>query len=231
MSKAIIPAGRECRRKGFVNRLRRGVFGLLLACGATHAQAFEWTAPFDPDRDSSDSEAIIDLTDVFKPKLHLRVQLRNLSDSLGRDLSFSQAYRLPISDAEHSLARVAASGSWGLLLSADDLSRLREGSGMDLQVPALGALRLNLRMNDEAEAPWLIARGWSLGGSFEQTQVLNGASTRSGIAFVPQLVLDLAELTPVKDRLNLSFQYAHWHNRAGLATDDVQPQLLLKWSF
>lgn len=233
MSKAIIPTGRERRRQGFVNRLRRCAFGVLLACGATHAQAFELTAPFDRDRERLRSD---DPAETAARHLHLSVQLRNAQPGLDRNLFVGQAYRESLSDDPastmgQSLASVAASGSWGMLLSADDVSRLREGSGMDLQVPALGYLRLNFRTADDDAVAWPIARGWSLGGSFEQTQVLDGARTRSGIAFVPQLVLDLAALTPVKDRLNLSFQYAHWHNRDGQATDDLQPQLLLKWSF
>lgn len=228
MNQAGIPTGRERRRHGVVNRLRRGLFGLLLACGATHAQAFDLTAPFDREREGLQAD---DLAESATRHLHLSVQLRNVEPGVDRNLFAGQTYRESLSDTGQSLASAAASGSWGVLLSADDVSRLREGSGMDLQVPALGALRLNFRTADDEAAAWPIARGWSIGGSFEQTQIVDGARTRSGVAFVPQLVLDLAALTPVKDRLNLSLQYAHWHNRDGQATDDLQPQLLLKWSF
>ncbi|MEK6806086.1 MAG: hypothetical protein AABY95_05505 [Pseudomonadota bacterium] len=228
MGLAAIPTGRERRRKGLINRARRGLFGLLLACGATHAQAFELTAPFDRDRDRLQAD---DPAETAARHLHLSVQLRNAQPGVDRNLFVGQAYRESLSETGQSLASAAASGSWDMLLSADDVSRLREGSGMDLQVPALGYLRLNFRTADDEAVAWPIARGWSLGGSFEQTQVLDGSRIRSGIAFVPQLVLDISGLTPVKDRLNLSFQYAHWHNRDGQANDDRQPQLLLKWSF
>ncbi len=227
MRHAVTPTGKERRRKGLSNRLRRIGFGLLLTCGASHAQAFELMAPFDRDRDNLQPD---NLGQAAKRHLHLSVQIRNLDNGRDQSLFIGQSFRESLSDTGLSLATAAASGSWGMLLTADDVSRLREGSGMDLQVPALGHLRLNMRTKDD-EGAWPIARGWSLGGSFEQTQILSGAGIRSGIAFVPQLVLDIAELTPINDRLNLSFQYAHWHNRDGQATSDLQPQLLLKWSF
>ena len=229
MSGVVIPTGKERRRKGVLNRLRRAVFGLLLSCGANHAQAFDLMAPFDRDRDGA---TVTDsLTDAAKRHLHLFIEMRNFDDVPGRSLFIGQTYRETLSGTGQSLATAAASGSWGMMFSADEISRLREGGGMDFQVPALGKLRLNYRSGDDTDAPWLIARGWSLGGSFEQTQVLEGAHIRGGVDFVPQLVLDLSALTPINDRFNLTFQYAHWHNRDGMATDDRQPQLLLKWSF
>ncbi len=229
MSQALIPTGRERRRKGALNRLRRAAFGLLLACGATHAQAFALMEPFESDSTSFGADS---LSALAKRYLRLSVQFRNFDDSAAdRALFVSQAYQESLSNTGRSLASVAASGSWGLILSADDFNRLREGEGLDLQVPALGKLRLNFRRGDEADAPCSIARGWSLGGSFEQTRVLDGARISGGVSFVPQLVVDLAALTPIEDRLNLSLQYANWHSASGMATEDKQPQLLLKWSF
>lgn len=170
------------------------------------------------------------LTEDTKRHMHFSVQTRNLDISSDRGV-LGKGYREPVSSPAQTLARAAAAGAWRMMLSAEHMDRLYAGNGVDLQLPALGNMRLNFRSGDDSATAWPIAHGWSLGGAFEQTQVLEGAGIRGGIDFVPQLVVDLASLTPAADRLNLCFQYANWHNQDGHATRDKQPQALLRWSF
>lgn len=203
--------GRERRRKGFFNRLRRMVYGLMLltALPCAHAQ-------------NKDTETA--------PRKH------RMSPSIGAQILPSlnnpatlMSLRLS-AEAHSNLLRL------GLSHEASDVNK---GLGVALAMPDMGYLYVNLYCpDDETPGEWRLAGDEAsaeltpLTHRDERALIRGIEQSNTRLLLAPQLVLHLDEILGTRNKLEARLQYAPW---AGLIEHpgggERLPQAVLSWPF
>lgn len=160
------PAGRERRRKGPINRIRRFLYGVLLFAAAPGALAAD------------------ELASIGKYRTHAVAQATQRADLA--TLQGLLVLRAGTGDApDVSLDSITAevpqlgSGQAPQFRITPGRSADASGVAFDLPVSDLGEFQLKLRTESSAELS-----GWSLGGTLE---MLAAASRRRHVAAIPTL--------------------------------------------
>lgn len=231
-------AGRERRRKGPVNRVRRFLYGLLLAASAPGAMAADELAALGQYRVQPRPAAA-----VAPERAAVLATLQGLIMIHAETVAAAEApLRSQLGHPRIALdtvtARVQHSGDAPLFrVSVSDLPSIRDGVGFDLAVPDLGNFHLNLyaRRNARSEGRrWEVNAGepesapaWSLGGTLELVRVVDG---QRHVAFVPELLFDLSGQEGNYLPFQASLRMAHWRSLTEKqALDDQVPQLTFRW--
>jgi hypothetical protein len=224
--------GRERRRKGLVNRLRRTCYGVMLAVTSHTAtadpNAMRPLAPpphprvFDPSR--TDSFAVDNspaLLDQLQAGVRISGVLLGDAPAVGPQLRIGKGI-----------------GS----LFDDPIGTLRQGAALDLALPDVGSLHLNLfakrkprhwALNPDAQAEGP-QRAWSLGASVEMVKVGEPGERHAqrSLSIAPQLVLDLDRLLGAPGQLDATVQYAHWRSPDDdRAYGGPVAQATIRWKF
>ena len=224
--------GRERRRKGWVNVLRRGLYGLML-----------WISqPFS-------AEAADDAAAQAEPKarratIDIQVQpAENPGDPAGWrvGVSTSDPRMMP---ALSPLAERLRRQRWNF---DRNLPNLRAGIGLDIDLPDAGNLHLNLLPPKSNVGPsaqglrWKLSADdigntgklWSLGGTLDRVRSSDGPGEpgEQKLTVTPQLMLDVDALAGMKGDARLMIQRAQW--RDGQSGEDLGQvwQVNLRWRF
>lgn len=228
----------ERRRKGIVNRLRRSLYGLLLACGAPLACGISARAV------ASDTQSVAPEAESQQNFAAL-VFIKGLAEDQARPVAFGASFsRAAIGEiSEQSLSATPLPLRNGLLtlsFSDDELRRWRKGAGLDITVPDLGQFRLNFfSRGGEALKRWDLSpvteelesesRPWSLGASVDWVRTREGEGRE--LVFIPKLAVDVSDLLKTRTRLDVCIQYAHWRSREPGEHQGRVPQAVLRWAF
>lgn len=229
--------GRERRRKGPVNRVRRFLYGLLLAAAAPGAMAADELAALGQYRAQPRPA-----TTVAPERAAVLATLQGLimihAETAAAEEAPLRAERgYPRIALDTVTARVQQVGEAPLFrVSVSDGPSIRDGVGFDLAVPELGNFHLNLyaRRNARTEGRrWAVSAGepeppaWSLGGTLELVRVVDG---EKHVAFVPELLFDVSSRGDSYLPFQASLRMAHWRSLAEKhALDDRVPQLTFRW--
>lgn len=238
-----MPAGRERRRKGPVNRLRRFLYGVLLAAAAPGAMAADELAALGQHRPapkppvSSAPERALLAT--LQGLILIHAESTVVAEAVARR---EQAY--PRIALDTVTARVPENPDAPLFrVAVSDGREVRDGVGFDLAVPDIGNFHLNLytRRNARSEGRrWAAIAGeseaddapapgpaWSLGGTLELVRTLGG---EKHVAFVPEVLIDLGGKPEGYLPFQASLKMAHWRSLAEKQSlDERVPQLSFKW--
>lgn len=163
-------------------------------------------------------------------------------------LNLEPARDQPVSTPYKALGRVYSDDSARQVLShtvvvTDELSILRAGVGMDLNLSEIGNLHFNLYSPDgdlnkgkrwtfgtsNDPTPIVCKKIWSFGGTLELTRT-HPSGPRT-VVFVPQLMFNLESLRGVGNKVQMTLQYQHWNGGSGNDDDRAMPQVSIKWSF
>lgn len=239
-----VPQGRERRRKGPINELRRALYGLMLSSASVPAMA----AGHPPAKTADAPHRL--------PRIHLSDVLAGQLDSLmlhdpaappDAPLTMFGPMSPLLSHARSISPDFVFAPIGGLLLTAhflgNDLETIGKGLGADFLVPELGYFHLNLYNGPDGPnlgKRWKIApngfalpksadKVWSLGGTVDVES--RGASAKRELVFVPQLVLNLDSAIPMQGRMQAVFSYRNWRSTPGLSRHEAVPQVSLKWNF
>jgi hypothetical protein len=231
------PSGRERRRKGPINRLRRVLYGLLLMAAAPGAAAADETAYIGKYRAAS-AAASLPYQRIVEATIQGLVVLRAEPAESAASPAAGIGYpRIALDNVNaHFYTAVGADPSL-VKLSVTETGSIRDGVGFDLSLPDLGRFHLNLysRRNARTEgARWRMDRTepaerktWSMGGSLEVVRTVDGDRQ---LAFVPELLVDLdpgnAGLLPFQATL----KYGNWKSVSERRSLDEQAvQIMFKW--
>jgi hypothetical protein len=227
--------GRERRRKGPVNRVRRFLYGLLLAASAPGAMAADELAALGQHRPPAHSAtAATPQRAAVLATLQGLIMIHAESASAAEEPLHNQA-GYPRIALDTVTARVQHADDAPLFrVSVRDLPSIRDGVGFDLAVPDLGNFHLNLhaRRNARPDRRRSASAGeqapvWSLGGTLELVRVVDGARH---VAFVPELLFDPSRQEESYLPFQASLRLAHWRSLAEKhALDDRVPQLTFRW--
>lgn len=229
------------RRRDWRGRLRRLAYGVVMAFSATQAPASESQTA--GDKTAQQAPVIVE----DQQMLTALVLVQGVLAERAQPMLFGASFTRPAlgERSERLLSEMNNPVSNGLLrlsFSDDDLRRLKEGIGMDLELPDLGSFHLNLYSRTGTDMPagkrWELApnesthssarRQWSIGASLDQVRTEEGGRQ---LVLVPQLVLDAAALLGRKDHFDICIQYAHWRAPGGQAASEQRvPQAVFKWS-
>ena len=241
----MAPVGRERRRKGPINRLRRFLYGILLFC-ASGVAAADPLASFGAHRTAASHQEATDAAPVMRAleatvEGILMVQADEEADpAIGPQPAFYP--RLALDRINAHLLEPALVPVPMMQMSVNTRSSLRDGLGFDVAVPDFGSFHLNLYTRRNARTPgkrWSMnltsgevsepERPWSLGGSLELVRTQDGARQA---AFVPELLLDFGALTNRPIAFSASLKYSKFrslHDKRSL--DEDMPQLSFNWRF
>lgn len=230
--------GANRRRRDLRGRLQRLAYGLLLAFSAAQASA----APSDK-RSEPSAEEREDDPQLLAALVLVQSWAEDRAQPALFGASFSRAASGELS--ERQLSSAAGEISRGLVtlsFSDDDLRRIKDGLGLDIELPDLGYFHLNLYSRKDSGLPGgkrfgLIPAGereggprrWSLGGSLDLVRPVDGERE---LVLVPQLMIDMAALIGSDKRFDVCVQYAHWRarNSREVSAERV-PQATLRFSF
>lgn len=232
--------GRERRRKGPLNRVRRFLYGLLLAASAPGAMAADELAALGQYRPQPHQA-----TAVAPERAAVLATLQGLimihaETAAAAEAPLRAELGYPRIALDTVTARVQHVGDAPLFrVSVSDGPSIRDGVGFDLAVPDLGNFHLNLyaRRNARTEGRrWGVSAGepepepapaWSLGGTLELVRVVDG---EKHVAFVPELLFDLSGQEGNYLPFQASLRMAHWRSLTEKhALDDRVPQLTFRW--
>lgn len=218
-------SGRERRRRGLINGLRRLIYSLLL-----------WYCNKAPASTPAGAEAI-------EPPLMASIAMERVVDTAGEP-----AYRVDLTTADPripgwagDIASQIRTRSWHF---QEEWLRVRGGVGFDLALPDTGNLHLNLlpgRRPEEglrwqlAADPSVTPRLWSLGGTVEAARPARAQPLRvdgPAVEARPQLLFDLDQLTGMSGNAQLTVQHGRWRDpdRRVVAPERVW-QVSLSWKF
>jgi hypothetical protein len=228
----VQPSGRERRRKGLVNRLRRVTYGVLLWAAAQGAVAAEEPGAAHARPAYARNLAV------------LQVQVPNgmpmgiagpIADHLRVPQGAVPAAGQPLIVEDFSARLIAMN------VDSTVLGALRDGVAVNFSMGDFGGLQLNLYKRRNArtagqqfdlnpgapDAP--PARFWSLGGSLD---LVRNSEGHREVVFVPQLLLDFDALDASTSHFQVFVQYAGWKAAPGqAASDEKVPQVAVKLRF
>lgn len=224
---------RERRRQGAINRLRRLAYGAMLGCSLPAAagdSAPELHATYRRAAESAPQrwltagvEGLVGLA-ALKPA--------DPAAPLGNNDDYGH---LDFGDIAMDFDDPRAGSTLAVAVVQPTL--LREGLGLDLGIPDLGSLRLNLyaRRVPKGATGWDWTETpetppvWSLGGSLELIRTGDGSRR---VAFIPELTVDGDALTGSKLGFSASVRYAHWRRLGKTEAEDYAvPQLMFRWRY
>ena len=225
-------SGRERRRKGLINLLRRGIYGLLLwisqplnAMAADEGQAAE--------AGLKERRATIDI----------QVQPSAKSGDL-------PGWRVGYHTSDPRMAPMLTPLAERLRRQRWDFDRslpnLRAGIGLDIDLPQAGNLHLNLlppksnattgqglRWQLSADETGDTDKVWSVGATLDRARSgqTPGQMGEQTVVLTPQLMLDVDALAGMKGDAKLMIQRAQW--RDGQSGEDLGQvwQVNLRWRF
>lgn len=225
--------GRDRRRDGAGNLVRRGLYAVLL-----------WLSPHAP-------SAASDQTGATAEAKSLSATLTIQALPAGQP-GVASTYRIAFVPPDSRIAaplRKAAdllrTRTWEF---NDSLLSLRGGVKLALDLPDGGNLHLDLfpdEDNPDRGRRWKLSTPaedgraglWSVGGKvtvIDEQRVRGGfrADTDRQFTVAPQLVLDMDELAGVPGSAQLMLQRCNWHDRTtDRFTDDRVWQLSVRWRF
>lgn len=217
-----------------MNRARRLAYGLLLSASFPASAGAELLPrlTFTPVADSTPQRVLMAGLEGF-----LSINAERSADPaapMGSDKDYAH---LTFESLATTLDDPRSDSALRLTVAQPTL--LREGLGLDLAIPDLGALHLNLyarqdRRGSDTRAAVLSAGelqrtscAWSLGGSMELVRSEGGARQ---LSFVPELSVDGSALTGGKLGFSAVVRYAHWRSLGERESQDIAvPQLLFRW--
>lgn len=226
-------SGRERRRKGLINLLRRGMYGVLL-----------WISQPLNAMAADEGRAVDAEPKMRKATIDIQVQpAENVGELPG--------WRVGYSTSDPRMAPMLTPLAERLRRHRWDFDRslpnLRAGIGLDIDLPQAGNLHLNLlppRSNanaaqglrwkltaDESDANKQV--WWSLGGTLDRVRKGErpGEMGEQTLVLTPQLMLDVDALAGMKGDAKLMIQRAQW--RDGMSGEDLGQawQVNLRWRF
>lgn len=227
--------GRERRRRGPVNRLRRIAYGLVLSASMPATAAELDAAPSLPMKPAVDSAPERVLMAGIEGFLTLASEISaDPAAPIGSDRDYAH---LSFEDLATELDDPRAGSALRITVAQNSL--LREGLGFDVAIPDLGSLRLNLyaRQNGTTEGPRATilsaletdrtTPAWSFGGSMELVRTRDGARQ---LAFVPELCIDASAITRGRLGFSAAVRYSHWRGIGDKESQDFSvPQLVFRW--
>lgn len=213
--------GRERRRRGVVNRLRRLAYGLMLSCSLPVTAGQPAAAPSPRSDRGAESASSRSSSASIQGLLAMVANLpADPATPLGTDDDYGH---LAFEDV--ALRLEDPRGSAKLRLQLMPMERLRDGLGLHVQVPDLGALHLTLYARRGGGAA---RSAWSLGGSMELVRMTDGSRQ---LAFVPELSVDGDVLLRRDLGFSAAVRYAHWRGTGAKDAQDFEvPQLLFRWN-
>lgn len=230
--------GRERRRRDPISRVRRFLYGLLLAASAPGAMAADELAALGQYRTyAHPAPAMAPERAAVLATLQGLIMIHAESTATASATASEVGY--PRIGLDTVTARVQATEADAPLFRVPVSERpsIRDGVGFDLAVPDLGNFHLNLyaRRNARSDGQRFAvnagepaaARAWSLGGTLELVRVVDG---EKHVAFVPELLFDLAGQQGNYLPFQASLRMAYWRSLAEKeALDERVPQLSFRW--
>lgn len=230
------PSGRERRRQGPVNRLRRLLYGILLLAASPGAIAADELAAVGQHRPQPSAPARI-VQATLQGLVLLHAERVEAPDTPIQGAAYP---RIALDTVTARLLEPAAMDTLLLRIEVHQDGLLRDGVGFDLEVPDFGMFHLNLYSRRNAATAgkrWALGVGdtgvdppsqtWSLGGTLEMVRTTEGGRH---LAFVPELLVDLARGETRYLPFQASLKLAHWRSLSEReALDDVVPQLAFRW--
>ncbi len=230
--------GRERRRKGPINKLRRLLYGLLLAAASGGAAADElaYVGKYKVRQIAATTQQAVQVTLQGLVLLHAEN-----TESPETPIQGHGYPRIALNTVTARLQEPAAARAPLLSVAVSEDGSIRDGVGFDLAVPDFGNFHLSLytRPNARTEGKrWSMdladgkpadaeARTWSLGGSLELVRTVDG--TRH-LAFVPELLLDLSGLQARYLPFQASVKFTNWRSVSEKhSLEEKVPQLTFKW--
>lgn len=233
----MLPSGRERRRKGPVNRLRRLLYGVLLLAAAPGAVAADELAAVGQHRPQTSPASSRIVQATLQGLVLLHAERVEAPETTVQGAGYP---RIALDTVTARLLEPAAADTLLLRIEVHQGGLLRDGVGFDLEVPDFGMFHLNLYSRRNAATAgkrWALGVGdtgidppsqtWSLGGTLEMVRMIEGGRH---LAFVPELLVDLARGETRYLPFQASLKLANWRSfseRAAL--DDVVPQLAFRW--
>jgi len=226
-------AGRERRRTGWANMLRRGLYGLLL-----------WISQPLNAMAAGDNPAAEAEPKARRATIDIRLQpAEGPGEMPGWRVGYSTVDPR-IAPALSPLAERLRRQRWNFDRS---LPNLRAGVGLDIDLPEAGNLHLNLlpprshvhnaaqglRWQLSADDSGDTARIWSLGGTLDRVSSGDkpGETGEQRLTVTPQLVLDVDALAGMKGDARMMIQRAQWRDsQSGEDLGQVW-QVNLRWRF
>ena len=224
MAVLIVPDGRERRRQDPAGRLRRALYGLMLAGAACSVAAQESAAPH-PLRPG---DLLLHTDSHLSTLTHAPRKLLPAPGPV--TLDFPQAAET--SDAHERLRGLREA------LAPETSS----GVGVALWMPDTGHLYVNLYCPEnaqEGERRWLlsgeaaaVARRLTVSLRDERDLLRHLEEQDTAWLLAPQLVLDLKTVLNLQRHAEVRLHYSRWYGR-DIRYDGAEklPQVLLSWSF
>lgn len=237
--------GRERRRKGPINKLRRLLYGLLLAAASGRAAAGElpYFGSYTVSQAASTAQQALQVTLQGLVLLHADHTDRPDTAIEGRGYPSASPDGRGISlDTMTARMQEPALGRSPLLsVAVTEGGSVRDGVGFDLAVPDFGRLHLSLHTRHNAKTDgkrWSLgladaasgepeSKIWSLGGSLEMVRTVEGGRH---MALVPELLIDLSDQRSRYLPFEASVKFAHWRSVSEkYSLEDQVPQITFKW--
>lgn len=231
--------GRERRRKGPINRARRFLYGLLLAASAPGAMAADELAALGQYRTHAHPAAAMAPERAAVLATLQGLIMIHAESATAASAAAASEFGYPRIALDTVTARVQGAEDEAPLfrVAVSEGPSIRDGVGFDLAVPDLGNFHLNLyaRRNARSEGQRIAmnagepspARAWSLGGTLELVRVVDG---EKHVAFVPELLFDLAGQQGNYLPFQASLRLAHWRSLVEKEVlDERVPQLTFRW--
>lgn len=232
------PMGRERRRKGPLNKLRRFLYGLLLAAasGGVTADELAYVGKYKVSQAAATTQQGVQVT-----LQGLVLFLAERTESPDTPIQGHGHPRIALDTMTARMQESALGRSPLLSLTVSENGSVRDGVGFDLDVPAFGKFHLSLfaRQNARTEGKrWSMdladgtpagaeTRIWSLGGSLEMVRIVDGGRH---LTLVPELLLDLGDQRLRYVPFQASVKFANWHSVSEkYSLVDQVPQITFKW--
>jgi hypothetical protein len=231
------PSGRERRRTGPLNRLRRLAYGVLLAFavpGAAAADEIAYVGKFRPHAAAvaAPYQRVVEATIEGLVVLHAEP-----ADNPEAPIQGNAYPRVSLDTVNARFYNGVGSNPSIVKLQVTETGSVRDGVGFDLRVPDLGNFHLNLysRRNARTEGRrWAMnladpaaRKTWSMGGSLEVVRTIDGSRQ---VAFVPELLVDLDAGNVGLLPFQASVKYGNWRSlSARESLDEKVPQVVFKW--
>lgn len=227
----------ELRDQGLNNQFRRTLFSLALSYSA-----LPWVAEAATGLEELNSQDRSRAASTKSQPADPRSVTLNLEPA--RDRPNFVPYKALGSKYSDDSARPVLSNT---VVFTDELSILRAGIGMDLNLSELGNMHFNLyspkgdinagkRWNigaSDAQFPIVSKKIWSFGGTFDLARTHPGGSRT--VVFIPQLMFNLDKVQGLGNKVQMTFQYENWQgsksSNGNADNDRPVPQISIHWSF
>lgn len=231
-------AGRERRRKGPINKLRRLLYGLLLtaASGGVAADELAYVGKYKVRQVASATQQGLQFTLQGLVLLHAES-----AESPETPIQGNAYPRIALNSLSARTQAPAADKALQLSVTVSEGGSIRDGCGFNLAVPDLGNFHLSLYTRRNARTGgkrWSLdladgdssgaeSRTWSLGGSLEMVRTVDGGRH---LAFVPELLVDLDDRQSLFLPFQASVKFSNWRSVSDKQSlEEKVPQITFKW--